>query len=411
MGNDEAFRKVRDKLAGFESDVPDDSWHLFEKHRLKKERDRKLAGALGFGMLIIFILGILIGSWIFLAPGNRIAQESKKTDTSHQKQGVSVEGNKNGKPTHPELPEGDDQRNSYKKDAAGEIAATDPAKASAKLPDVVPVISLSGSSYNDPGITSSISEPDLPVLPNALVSRGPLLYAVNLQLPPIPISEMSRTEGDERIPRGFQLSMGPAVRANYARPSENRLTLGPAIFATFPISTKLSLRGGLALMREHVYVSNANPVFNENAVRWLNRGDYRWWDAEIPVDLQIRLHDNPKYSLSGLFGASSSVSWGEHFKELYQKDKIITTTLALHNGEVREVQELVSKQEEPFAGRRSGAVFTPAAYLNASIIIEKKVTAGSSVVIEPQFRYPIGGVTSRNLKFTSIGLQIRILYK
>ena len=411
MGNDEAFRKIRDKLAGFESDFPDDSWHLFEKHRLKKERDRKLAGALGVGMLIIFILGALIGSWVFLVPGNGVTQQSKKSNSATQKRDAEVETSKSAR-SRDRKPQGTDfQRNADKTDVVGGIAATIPNKASAKLPDAAPVISLSGTSYNSPETVSPIPGPDFQSLPKALTSRGPLLYVVNLGLPSIQTSELNTPGDTGRIRRGFQLSMGPAMRANYAQPSENRFTLGPAIFATFPISTKLSLRGGLALMREHVYVSNTNPVFNENAVRWLNRGDYRWWDLEIPVDFQVRLHNNPKFSLSGLLGTSSSLSWGEHFKELYQKDKIITTTLALHNGEVREVQELVSKQEEPFAGRRNGAVFTPAAYLNASIILEKKVTAGSSVVIEPQLRYPIGGVTSRNLKFTSIGLQIRILYK
>ena len=108
---------------------------------------------------------------------------------------------------------------------------------------------------------------------------------------------------------------------------------------------------------------------------------------------------------------SSSLYWGEHFREMYQKDKIVKTTLALYNGEVREVERVVSKQEEPITGRSSGAVFAPATYLNASILLEKKLTTRSSLAIEPQLKYPIGGVTSRNLKFTSVGLQIRILYR
>lgn len=413
MGNDEAFRKIRDKLAGFESDFRDDSWHLFEKHRLKKERDRKLAGVVRIGVLIMLFLGALIGSWMFLAPGNRIAQQqqSGKSDAAVQKHRSKVERGKTGRSTDTEPQRVDYQIDAGKKDAAGEIFAIYSVKPRTKLADVVPAIPGSGHSYSRSENASPVSKPDLRVLPKALTSRGPSLYVVNLGLPVIQISEMNKKEDPGRIHRGFQLSMGPAMRANYARPSESRLTLGPAIFGTFPITSKISLRGGLALMREHVYVSNSNPEFNENAVRWLNRGDYRWWDLEIPVDFQVKLHDHPKFSLSGLLGASSSLSWGEHFKELYKKDKIVTTTLALHNGEVREVQGLVSKQEEPLAGRSSGAVFAPGAYFNASIILERKLSTGSSVAIEPQFRYPIGGVTSRNLKFTSIGLQIRILYK
>lgn len=410
MGNDEAFRKIRDKLAGFESDLRDDSWHLFEKHRLRKERGRKLAGAVGIGLLVIFIVGALIGSRIFLVPGNRVAQQSKKPEAAIQKHGAAVETGKADKPADPGPRVVDYQRSVNKENVAG-VSATFPLKASAKLPGTVPEIPRSGQSYSGSAIVSITSMPDLHQPLEALASRAPSPYVVGFALPSVQISEMNSKGDTGRIDHGIQLSIGPAMRANYTRPSENRLTLGPAIFGTVPITLKFALRAGLALMREHVYVHNTNPEFTKNAVRWLNRGDYRWWEVEIPVDIQFKLHDNPKYSLFGLFGASSSLYWGEQFKELYQKDKIVTTTLALHNGEVREVQGLVSKQEEPLAGRSNRAVFAPATYFSASVILEKKLTTRSSVAIEPQLRYPIAGVTSRNLKFTSIGLQIRILYK
>jgi hypothetical protein len=410
MGNDEAFRKIRDKLAGFESDLRDDSWHLFEKHRLRKERGRKLAGALGIGMLVIFILGALVGSRVFLVPRNRVAQQSKRAEAAVQKHGATVETGKAGKPADPGPQAADYQEDVNKEGVAG-VSATFPVRASAKLPGTIPEIPRSRHSYSGSEVASVTSMPDLPQPLDALVSRGLSLYVVNLGLPSIQISEMNSRGDTGRIGHGIQLSIGPVMRANYAKPSENRLILGPAVFGTVPITPKFALRAGLALMREHVYVHNTNPEFTKNAVRWLNRGDYRWWEVEIPVDIQIKLYDNPKYSLFGLFGASSSLYWGEHFKELYQKDKIVTTTLALHNGEVREVQGLVSKQEEPLTGESNRVVFAPATYFSASVILEKKLTTRSSVAIEPQLRYPIAGVTSRNLKFTSIGLQIRILYK
>lgn len=411
MGNDEGFRKIRDKLAGFESDFRDDSWHLFEKHRLRKERNRKLAGAVGIGMLVMFMLGAFIGSWVFLKPGKRAAQQTNKSKGTIQKHSAKVEIGKVDRIIDLQSEGAGYQRNVSKKTVSGRTSASFQVEASTRSAGTVPAISGSIPLHNDSTIVFSMSGPDSPEISKVLLSRGPSLYAVKLRLPSIPLSETNTARDTGQVGRGFQLSLGPAMRANYTNPSQNRLTLGPAIFTTFPITPKLSLRGGLALLREHVYVSNTDPEFNEQAVRWLNRGDYRWWDLDIPIDIQVRLHNNPKYSLSGLFGVSSSLYWGERFEELYQKDKIVTTTLALHNGEVREVQGLVSKQEKPLTSRSSGAVFSPATYLSASIILEKKITTRSSLAIEPQLRYPIGGVTSRNLRFTSIGLQIRILYR
>lgn len=411
MGNDEAFRKIRDKLAGFESDLRDDSWHLFEKHRLRKERDRKLAGAVSIGVLIISLLGAFIGSWMLLVPEKRVVQQSKKFKTAIQKHGAEVKIGKADKAIELESERVGYQTKRNKTNAVEGISATLPVNASIKLSATIPLMPALRPSFNTSENTSSVPEPDFRVLLKALEGRGTSLYLVNLGMPSIQLSEMNRTGDTGRIGRRIQLSIGPVTRANYTKASENRITLGSAVFGTFPITPKFSLRAGLALMREHVYVSNTNPAFTQSAVRWLNRGDYRWWDLEIPIDIQVPLHQNPRFSIFSLLGVSSSLYWGEHFKELYQKDKIVTTTLALHNGEVREVQGLVTKQEDPLTGRGSGAGFAPAAYFSASILLEKKITTRSSLAIEPQLRYPIGGVTSRNLKFTSIGLQVRILYK
>ncbi|SEI53303.1 hypothetical protein SAMN05216327_102280 [Dyadobacter sp. SG02] len=405
MGNDEGVRKVRDKLAGFESGLREDSWHLFEKHRLKKERDRKLAGALRVGVLVMFILGVLIGTWVFLESGRRGPRGRQK----HVAGPVIIPAENAG--SVPSAGVGISRK--INKKAVVINSASTSGKSNTKLPNSPPAISrlmLSQALHYDAVIAFTAPEPALHEMSKVLLNRGPSLYEVNLPLPSVRRSETLMAGDSNRTGSRFQLSVGPAVRANYAGPSESRLTLGPAVSGTFPITPKFALRGGLALMREHVYVSNATPEFSKNAVRWLSRGDYRWWDLEIPIDVQISLRTRPGYSLSGLFGVSSSVYWGEHYKELYQKDKIVTTTLALYNGEVREVQGLASQREEPSRGRSTGAVFAPATYVSASLLLEKKLNARNSLLIEPQLRYPIGGVTSRNLKFTSIGLQIRILY-
>jgi hypothetical protein len=408
MGNEEAFRKVKEKLAGFETGFRDDSWQLFEQHRLKKERDRKLAGALRTGVLALVILGILMGSWLLLNPGKQVAR-SGTPGTALSKRMTGAGTVATGKAAaHDRSPGG--VAIPANPNSAAVVKDSKPEKANSRVSD-----SISGSSgltlpYKDSARVSTHSAPALPVISKGLLNKGFSYYRVNLEWPVIQGNEMPMAGDTGRVGRRFQLSLGPAVRANYAKPSENRFTLGPAIFGTFPISSIFSLRGGLALMREHVYVSNTNPVFTENAVRWLNRGDYRWWELEIPLDVQVRFHHNARYSLSGLLGVSSSLVWGEHFRELYQKGKIVTTTLALYDGQIREVQGLASRQEEPLTGRSDGAVFVPASYLNASILLEKRLTSSSLILIEPQVRYPIGGVTSRNLKFTSIGLQIRISY-
>lgn len=411
MGNDEAFRKVRDKLAGFESDIRDDSWHLFEQHRRGKGRRRKLAGALGVGMLVIFILGVLVGSRIFLERRREATRQLGQSAIAVQQRGGGLEIKETDKTTGLRshvfgLPGG-----IPKKARASGNAFKFPVKANHRLPEAAPVNSGIIPQRNDTLTAFSLSGSRSPGISGVLPNIDPLYYAVNLQLPAIHCSGEPIGVDPIRPGRRFQLSVGAAIRANYTNPSENRLTMGPAVFNTFSINRKLSLRGGLALMREHANVSNQNPLFTKDAVKWLNRGDYRWWNLDIPIDMQIKLHQNPKLILSGLLGISSSLSWGEHFRELYQKDKIVTTILALHNGEVREVEELASSRDAPVTGRRDGAFFAPVSYFNASMILEKKISTRSSLAIEPQFRYPIGGVTSRNLKFTSIGLQIRVLYQ
>ncbi|MBO9611237.1 MAG: hypothetical protein J7619_01010 [Dyadobacter sp.] len=405
MENEDAFRKVKDKLAGFEAGFRDDSWSLFEQHRLKKERRRRLVGALRVGALVLFLAGILTGSWFFLESGGKHARSGQRRAAISkpvERAAIAVTDKPSGRHPHGNVVRG----RTHSTTTAPESTATT-YKASFKAKQKIPVISGLSPSHGNPSIAPVHGAPVWPYMARELPNMGPSVYEVSLELPAIQQSEQHIAG---RRQRGFQLSLGPAVRANYARPSESRLTLGPAIFGTFPMTSRFSLRGGLALMREHVYVSNRNPVFSKDAVKWLNRGDYHWWELEIPVDIQVRLYQNPRYSLSGLFGVSSSLFWGEHFREMYQKGKIVTTTLALHDGEVREVEGLASTQDMPLTSGSTGAVFAPVTHFNASILWEKKITPNRAIMVEPQVRYPVGGITSRNLKFTSIGLQIRISY-
>lgn len=409
MGNDDAFRKVRDKLAGFEGNISDDSWQLFEKHRLRKERRRRLVGALGIGLLLLFIFGALIGFRALVKQRRTAAAHSGKSKAvvqKHPAEAPIIETQRRDK-----RPPRSNSIQSPVTKRIGAMPVQFQVEANHKPPGSQAIIAGLAPAPNDSPMTPSLSSPGLPRFLAVLPNTGASHYDVSLPLPSIRWDHEPVTAIPARPSRSFQLSIGPAVRANYTKPSDNRLTAGPAIFSTFPITSKLSLRGGLALMREHAYVSNTHPKATRNAVKWLNRGEYRWWDLEIPLDVQIAVRRNPRYNLSGLLGLSSSLYWGEHFRELYQKDKIVKTTLALYNGEIREVEGLVTKQEEPVTGRSSGAVFAPATYLNASILLEKKLTTRSSLAIEPQLKYPIGGVTSRSLKFTSVGLQIRILYR
>ena len=405
MENEDAFRKVKDKLAGFEAGFRDDSWSLFEQHRLKKDRRRRLVGALRVGVLVLFLAGILTGSWFFLEYGGKSARSGQhRTAISKpvERVPIAVTDKPSDRQPHGNVVHG----RSHRTTTVPEPTATT-YKVRFKAKESIPVISGLIASHSDPPIAPVHAAPAWPYTAKELPNRGPSVYEVNLELSAIRQSEQHAARRRER---GFQLSLGPAVRANYARPSESRLTLGPAIFGTFPMTSRFSLRGGLALMREHVYVSNRNPVFTKDAVKWLNRGDYHWWELEIPVDIQVRLYQNPRYRLSGLFGGASSIIWGEHFREMYQKGKIVTTTLALHDGEVREVEGLASTQDTPLTSGSTGAVFAPVTHFNASILWEKKITSNRVIMVEPQVRYPVGGITSRNLKFTSIGLQIRISY-
>lgn len=386
MEKDDFTRKLKGRLTGFEPDIPSDAWSAFEAHR--RQKDRRPFAAWWLTAAIVLLLG---GVGVAVWRGNHLKNKAlQQLTTKPHAMSRALKGEMRQKAHLPKP----DRNNTvtlgperHKVLAVRDVNLT-------PVPDSMPVIFL--------------PEPDSS--PGFLESLPFRTQLIGLRLPGIRASETSVPPAARRR-HALELGAGVLFQTNFTNTSQNRSFPGLMFTAGFPVTRRLSIRTGLAAGRAAAVVENTLPKLGGNGVKWLSKGIYRWWNADVPLEVQYDFVRKPRASWYAAIGMTSSVNGREHYEEQYRDDRTILTTVVLENGEVREIESVVTEVENRTGDSRGGAQWRPFTFLNMSVGVQRQLSPGISVMAEPYIRYPLAGVTSRHLKFTSLGIQFKASFR
>lgn len=389
MEKDDFTRKLKDRLTGFESGIPPGAWAAFEEHRRQKEDKRPIAGWWLLAVFVLLIGGIGIGVW-------RGYQVKNK---AHSLSGLAVKA----QPVPPAPNEAEETGRAAVRDAGLENVA-DRRVGGRKAPH--------SSTTPLPSVSDTLSV----ILPSE-VGRSPgflepLPFSnqqLSLPLPDITIP--GTPEAEARRKYAVVWGGGFSFQTNFTRASQNRSFPGLMLTAGFPVTQKLMIRAGLSAGRSAAVVENKLPQLGGSGVKWLNKGVYRWWNVDVPLEVQYNFVRKPSSAWYAAIGLTSSVNWREHYEEQYRDDRTILTTVVLENGEIREVESLVTEVENRTGNSNEGPRWQPLTFVNASVGIQRRFSPRMLILAEPFVRYPVTGVTSRHLKFTSLGIQLKVSFQ
>lgn len=386
MEKDDFTRKLKGRLTGFEPDIPSDAWPAFEAHR--RQKDRRPFAAWWFAAAIVLLLG---GMGVAVWRGNYL--KNKALEPSTTRPHAMARALKGEKQRKADLLKPDRDNTVAPRPERHKVLAVRDVNLT-PVPDSTPVIFLPERD-SSPGFLES------------LPFRSPL---IGLRLPGITASG-TPVPAAARRRHALELGAGLLFQTNFTSTSQNRSFPGLILAAGFPVTRRLSIRTGVAVGRAVAVVENTLPKLGGNGVKWLSKGIYRWWNADVPLEVQYDFVRKPRASWFAAIGLTSSVNWREHYEEQYRDDRTILTTVVLENGEVREIESVVTEVENRTGDQRGGPQWRPFTFLNASVGVHRQLSPGISVMAEPYIRYPLAGVTSRHLKFTSLGIQLKASFR
>nr|WP_295930526.1 hypothetical protein [uncultured Dyadobacter sp.] len=385
MEKNDFAHKLKGRLTGFEPDVPSDAWAAFEAHRRQKDR-RPFAAWWLVAAVVLLAGGVGVGVW----RGNDVKNKTLRPVTAAPH--VMPPPLNTGKERSAEMWK-PGREHSIGSRIVGHKALVNKRLNLVQVTDSMPTVppSAAGSSL---GFLES------------LPFRN---QAVGLQLPGI---KAPGTPARSIVRRRYALELGAGLlfQTNFTTTSQNRSFPGLVLTAGFPVTRKLSIRTGVAAGRSVAMVENTLPKLGGSGVKWLNKGIYRWWNADVPLEVQYAFIRKPHASWYAAIGMTSSVHWREHYEEQYRDDRTILTTVVLENGEIREVESVVTQIENRTGDSQGGPQWRPFTFLNASVGVQRQFSPGIFILAEPYVRYPVGGVTSRHLKFTSLGIQLKVSF-
>jgi hypothetical protein len=228
------------------------------------------------------------------------------------------------------------------------------------------------------------------------------------------LSEFEPEIINEKQPSKFDFALALASIYSYSsQGTKGSINMGGGITASYNLSEKLSISTGLLVAKQSVDYSNSSDlVFANTADRYeasintLNNGSNT--DSKIEfVGLDIPL--NIKYKIKKLIittGISSLVYISE--KKSYTTNEMLTNTLfnSVTNS-YETVNTLQNVQLEENAPAFSSMDF--ASLFNLSIGYQLPLNKGS-IIFEPFIKYPLGEISSANIKIASGGLSVQYYF-
>lgn len=252
-----------------------------------------------------------------------------------------------------------------------------------------------------------------------------MLHKQKIKSAPAPVTQLANISEDKVAPvtparKSKKVSIGVSAGSymSYAKGSEGAVNTGVGLLSEISVSKKLKITTGISLAQNTLKFStsipqSANASFvaalpQEEAMDIdksgmglittppvsysLNKYNASLLGLDLPVNLKYSLLKQ-KRELYISAGLSSNFFIEENYSYSYQVNAGSNST---------------TKQEDDNAGRSKFENFDLARMLNLSIGLEQPLTKQSRLSFEPFLKYPLGGQGARDIRFGSVGMNLKL---
>lgn len=190
--------------------------------------------------------------------------------------------------------------------------------------------------------------------------------------------------------------------------AENNVAVGfsGGFSQSFPVTNKMAISSGLGLSQSNLLVKNNGDEVTESSQRGAFQEIVKaeLLAIDIPLNIKYNFHQWNSNQLFISAGISSLIYLKQNFSTTIRE--VIGVEIINDKEQViivDEFQERKSSSSEP-----SFSKIDPAQILNISFGYEYALTANQSLIFEPYIKLPLGDLTSRDVRFGSAGLNIKI---
>ncbi|WP_207532234.1 outer membrane beta-barrel protein [Desertivirga arenae] len=252
-----------------------------------------------------------------------------------------------------------------------------------------------------------------------------MLQKQKVKRAPAPVTQLANISEDKIEPasptkKSKKVSIGVSAGSymSYAKGSEGSVNTGVGLLSEIAVSKKLKISTGISLAQNTLKFSTSIPqAANASFVAALPQDDAVAIDKSgfgfntgVPVSYSLSKYNasllgldlpvNLKYSLlkqkRELYisaGLSSNFFIEENYSYSYQVNAGSTSS---------------TKQEDDNAGKSKFENFDLARMLNISVGLEQPLTKQSRLSFEPFLKYPLGGQGARDIRFGSVGMNLKL---
>jgi hypothetical protein len=251
--------------------------------------------------------------------------------------------------------------------------------------------------------SASERNPDM----TTLAARPFEYLAVYMAKPYIPFKA---TDSVQELPKhssrlGYSMVLNQNV--NRATSSSPGYSFGLGGLADVPLSKKIDLSTGLSFGQQSLRVQKEKLAFNEatSGTPHLDRVAYKWLHAEIPLNVRYRMLPARKWNIYVSGGLSMIGTFGQKFDYTYSNRRVLTTVIEVENGPpIVSTQTL--EEESVVRDKRVRDKFSFGSTANFALGFNHPLNS-ANLSVEPFVKYPIGALTSEQLQFFSLGIQLR----
>ena len=423
MNTDNVSKAFRRQFTDYEAPYSVGAWEAFDKAR---GRDRKRRVVIWWSRLAACLLLLLVSAVTLI---RWVTNEQKMNQ--HLAKHVSRQGNE--RPTGPEARETPPQATTFnpalaepKSNATTESNPTDeqhqrklienealftyrrPARVK-QINAITDTLKLATGSATPETKRSDqpLSQPDrLTVDPIAI--RPLQLARIALMVPAVAYEAPTTTRRGSKFNSSVRLGVSLLPQSNYARANQPSVALGGGLSTEITLSKHLALVSGFAVTRQALGIQPDQPsLLTTYGIRQLVDARFAWWGLDVPLNLRYQFGKPGERTWFLTAGTSSVATFGQTYERQYETNQLITTSITLLNGQIQEVQRLVTTQETQAGESPASGTFQPARLLNASVGVDYRIGKQQFITVEPYLKYPLGEVTGEKLRYTTVGLQLR----
>ena len=226
------------------------------------------------------------------------------------------------------------------------------------------------------------------------------------------IQENSRTQAATRTRPGFSIGaiMSPLLTSP---PLAAPPTVGwsGGVVSDFFLSKRIALSTGIRVANQRWQEDvNQMPLLISGS-KALQSSSTEITSLNVPVNLRYTLKERENTAWYVSAGVSSLAYLNESFTDDFLIPRTIITYAEAENGQVIEVYETVQVPLQEI--EQSGAFnqIDLAGTLNLSFGYGYDLGERWHLVLEPYYQYPISPLTSRNLSFSTSGINLRLNYR